>query len=62
MVEQEVGHGSDVYPVAWSPLGTKVATGGSDGQLRIVDAASGVIELEVLHMIHDDVLSVAWSP
>ena len=38
----------------------KVATGSFDKRLRIVDVASGAVEVEVLHGSH--VQSVVWSP
>ena len=37
-----------------------MATGSGDNRLRIVDAATGAVEKEVLH--EDEVDSVAWSP
>ena len=59
VVEHEVGN-PDYFAVAWSPSGTKVATGAVDGWLRIVDAASGVVGQQVDH--GSAVFSVAWSP
>ena len=58
-VEKEVRHEGAVFSVAWSPSGTKVATGSHDF-VRIVDAATGAVEREVRHegWVH----SVAWSP
>ena len=50
--------------VAWSPSGTKVPTGSSDRQLRIVDASTGAAEFEVRHRgyVSWTLSSVAWSP
>ena len=46
--------------LGYAPSGIKLATGGADYWLRIVDAATGAVEKEVLH--GGSVLSVAWSP
>ncbi|MBV8541347.1 MAG: pentapeptide repeat-containing protein, partial [Pseudonocardiales bacterium] len=55
------GHTGGVLAVAWSPDGTRLLTGGRDGDVRVWDAASG----EPLHRLtgHTDwVWAVAWSP
>ena len=45
--------------LGYAPPGIKLATGSQDDRLRIVDAATGAVEKEVLH--EDRVRSLAWS-
>ncbi|HSR31734.1 MAG TPA: hypothetical protein VLY63_14300, partial [Anaerolineae bacterium] len=53
-------HEGDVYAVALSPDGTRLATGSADGTARLWDAGSGE-DLDVLR--HEDVVrSVVFSP
>jgi hypothetical protein len=53
-------HGSSVSAVAFSPDGTRVASGSSDGSARVFDAATGA---EIARLDHDDSVSaVAFSP
>ena len=47
--------------MAWSPDGARLLSGGSDGTLRLWEAASGR-ELAVLEGHKGQVSSVAWSP
>ena len=61
-VEKEVPHQEWVRSLAWSPSGTKVATGSEDRLLRIVDAATGAVEKKVIDEEVVNVFSVAWSP
>ena len=46
--------------LGYAPPGIKLATGSFDDRLRIVDAATGAVDKEVLH--EGPVFSVAWSP
>jgi WD40 repeat protein len=55
------GHTGDVNSVAYSPDGTRIASGSDDMTVRIWDAHTGK-ELAVLHGHRDWVRSVAFSP
>jgi hypothetical protein len=57
----QAGHSEAVQSVAWSPDGRCVATGSSDGTVKIWDAKSGRA-LNSLEGHGDWVRSVAWSP
>lgn len=53
--------GRYAFAVAWSPDGTRIASGHDDKTVRIWDAASGHTLLE--YTGHSDaVFKVAWSP
>ena len=53
-------HDGPVYAVAFSPDGTRVATGSGDGRARVFDAATGA---ELARLDHDGpVNAVAFSP
>ena len=53
-------HGYAVRAVAFSPDGTRVATGSDDGSARVFDAATGA---ELCRLDHDGgVHAVAFSP
>ncbi len=55
------GHSDQVYTVAWSPDGTRIASGGRGDIIQIWDATSGKLIL-VYHGNTAKVYSVAWSP
>lgn len=55
-----LGHGGPVFAVAFSPDGRMVVSGGSDGRLRLWDAASGK-ELRRFEGHQAEVLTVAFS-
>jgi len=55
------GHEDEIWGVAWSPDGQRLATVSSDRTARIWDAASGEERL-VLSSCHERVHGVAWSP
>jgi len=55
------GHQQDVHAAAWSPDGTKIATGSADKSVRIWNA-DGLGSEIVLRGHKDVVLAVAWSP
>src|SRR6266567_8972805 len=55
------GHTSTVYAVAWSPDGTRIASGGNDSTVQIWSAATG--HRLVTYPGHlGTVYAVAWSP
>lgn len=56
-----VAYAEAVNAVAWSPDGTRIASGGDDGFARIWDAATGE-ELAVLAGHTHSVVGVSWSP
>jgi hypothetical protein len=50
-----------IRSVAWSPDGTRLATGSGDSTTKVWDTRTGK-ELLALSGIHGSVLSIAWSP
>lgn len=55
------GHTKEVLSVAWSPDGTRLASGSADGTMRLWDGRSG----ELLYTSQDDMgwgILVQWSP
>ena len=60
-VRWEARHGQFVLAVAYSPDGSKIASGSSDRKIQILDAASGNV-LSTLEGHTDGVLSVRFSP
>lgn len=55
------GHRDDVWSVAWSPNGKRLASGSADGTVRLWEGASGA-PAAILEGHSDVVRSVAWSP
>ena len=55
------GHSSYVWPVAWSPDGTKIATASGDRTASVWSSSSGSTLL-TLTGHSSEVLSAAWSP
>jgi WD40 repeat protein len=47
--------------VAWSPVGTRLASGSRDGKVNVWDATTGR-RLRTLEGHTGEVRSVAWSP
>ncbi|MFF5227730.1 pentapeptide repeat-containing protein [Dactylosporangium sp. NPDC000521] len=55
------GHTGSVNAVAWSPDGTRLATGSGDRSVRVWDAVTGIQQVQLAG--HTDwVRSVVWSP
>ncbi|MCL5875413.1 MAG: WD40 repeat domain-containing protein, partial [Candidatus Dependentiae bacterium] len=61
VVKKLTGHADPIESVAWSPDGTKIASGSGDYTVRIWDANNGN-ELRTLTGHTNEVFSVAWSP
>lgn len=55
------GHTEEVYSIAFSPDGSRIATGGNDNTIAIWDAATGE-RLLVLRGHTEYVKGLAWSP
>ena len=55
------GHTAEVFSVAWSPDGRRLASGDADGQVRLWDRATGRT-IRMLAGHREEVAVVAWSP
>ena len=55
------GHTNDITSVAWSPDGTKAASGSWDNTIRVNDSRTGALLLTITGHT-DAITSVAWSP
>ena len=55
------GHAGRVLSVAYDPSGTRLASGGDDGVLRVWDLATGEV-LQEMSGQFNDVRSLAWDP
>jgi len=55
------GHQREVFSVAWSPDGTKLASGGYDGTMRLWDATT-YQQMLVLQTPDNSIVRVVWSP
>lgn len=60
-VHQRHGNGNSLLSVAWSPDGSRMATGSIDHAAAVWDASAGTYMHE-LHGHNSLILSVAWSP
>jgi WD40 repeat protein len=54
-------HGDGVWDVAWSPDGTRIATSGNDGTVRLWDSTSGA-PVARLYGHRSAVVALDWSP
>jgi WD40 repeat protein len=57
----EVGHGAQVFTVAFTPGGRRLATASADHTVRVWDAATGAL-LATLRGHRADVYTVAFAP
>ena len=55
------GHAGAVYSISWSPDGNLLASGSSDGTIRIWDATTNEL-VRAVETQQDSVWGVAWSP
>jgi len=56
-----LGHSASVNTVAWSPDGTRIASGGDDGSVQVWEASTG--KNIFIYRVHTGkVNAVAWSP
>ncbi|KAJ5708179.1 hypothetical protein N7488_007980 [Penicillium malachiteum] len=55
------GHSSSVYSIAWSPDGSRLASGSSDNTVRVWDPTTGQ-SVSTLEGHGSSVYSIAWSP
>eukprot|EP00928_Gymnodinium_smaydae_P007360 TRINITY_DN12653_c0_g5_i1.p2 TRINITY_DN12653_c0_g5~~TRINITY_DN12653_c0_g5_i1.p2 ORF type:complete len:472 (+),score=119.77 TRINITY_DN12653_c0_g5_i1:181-1596(+) len=55
-----VMHDARVFSVAWNAAGTLLATSSADGNVRIIDVASGAVEQ--VFSIGGEIKAVAWEP
>ncbi|HZC06287.1 MAG TPA: hypothetical protein VE338_11680, partial [Ktedonobacterales bacterium] len=55
------GHTSTVFAVAWSPDGTRIASGGNDNTVQVWNVKTGHTQVNYTGHI-GTVYAVAWSP
>ena len=55
------GHSEGVQALAWSPDGSRIASGSSDETVQIWDATTGV-QVRIYHGHAGSVSTIAWSP
>jgi len=55
-----LGHGGEVYSVAWDSTGTRIASGAKGGELRIWDGVTGA-SLQTISAHKGDIYEVDWD-
>ncbi len=61
MISAYHGHSSAIFAVAWSPDGSRIASGANDNTVQVWDAHTGRMLLRYTEHL-GTVYSVAWSP
>ena len=61
-LQQFIGHTGEIDCLAWSPTGTRLATGGADGTVRLYDVSTGDEVVRVPHGTGcNEISALDWS-